>query len=64
MSRAMRIAILAGLLALTACAPNSLYASGQAWQRQACNKIDDAHSRTECLDAAGTSYEQYQLTRR
>lgn len=64
MSPALRMALLAGLVALSACSPNTLYASGQAWQRQACNKIDDAHSRTECLDAAGTSYEHYQLTRR
>lgn len=64
MSRGMQAAVLLGLMALTACTPRSLYGTGQIWQRQACNDMEDVRRRSECLASAGASYEQYQLTRR
>lgn len=64
MSRAVVTAVLMCLMALAACSPQSLYGTGQTWQRQACNDMEDVGRRSECLRAAGTTYEQYQLTRR
>lgn len=64
MSRVAKATVLVFLLGLGACSPKSLYAAGQAWQRQACNDIEELERRSECIEAAGTTFERYQLTRR
>ncbi len=45
---------------LQACSTQQAYGAGQAWQRQACNKIDDAQERARCMASASRSYEDYQ----
>lgn len=63
MSRNSRILVLLVFTALAACSPRALFDTGQAWQRQNCNAIEDARARTECLASASTSYEQYRRER-
>ena len=59
MSR-MRIAILLITSCLAACSSQSLYATGQEWQRQECRKIPDMAERARCEKSAATSYDRYQ----
>ena len=43
-----------------ACSSQQLYASGQAQQRNECDKIVDFQDRQKCMARANTSYETYQ----
>lgn len=52
------LAVLGGI-GLPACSSQQLYGTGQAWQRQECNKIIDAQERGRCLASASTSYDEY-----
>ena len=49
------------LLYLAACSRQQVYGIGQAWQRNACFKIDDVQERSRCLEAADCPYDQYKL---
>jgi hypothetical protein len=49
------------LLNLAACSSQQVYGIGQAWQRNACFKIDDAQERSRCLETAGCPYDQYKF---
>jgi hypothetical protein len=49
------------LLNLAACSTQQVYGVGQAWQRNACFKIDDAQERSRCLETADCPYGQYKL---
>ena len=44
---------------LQACSSQQLYGTGQAWQRQECNKMNDTQERGRCMASASTSYEEY-----
>ena len=44
---------------LAACTTQQLYGTGQAWQKQECNRIVDAQERGRCLASTNTSYEEY-----
>jgi hypothetical protein len=46
-------------LAASGCTPRLAYHSGQAWQRNECNKIIDVTERERCMSDANTSYEDY-----
>lgn len=48
------------LAALSGCTSQQLYASGQGWQKQECQKILDREQRMRCEHSAATSYERYQ----
>ena len=41
------------------CSTQQAYSAGQAWQRQECNKIQDAQERGRCMGSTQTSYEDY-----
>lgn len=47
------------LLCLAGCSSPQLYASGQGWQKQECQKMLDREQRTRCEQSAATSYERY-----
>jgi membrane protein DedA with SNARE-associated domain len=47
-------------IAATACSSQQLYASGQAQQRNECDKVVDFQERQRCMARANTSYETYQ----
>ena len=57
-ARAIAGALFLGTL-LQACSSQLAYGTGQAWQRQECNKINDAQERSRCMASASTSYEDY-----
>ena len=48
------------LLACAACSSQQTYGTGQAWQRNECNKIIDAQERQRCKANANTSHDTYQ----
>jgi hypothetical protein len=52
-------AILLSLAGLSACSSQQAYGTGQAWQRNECNKINDPQERSRCLAGTNTSYEDY-----
>jgi hypothetical protein len=45
--------------AVSGCSSQQLYGAGQAWQRQACSRLDDADERRRCMASASASYEAY-----
>ena len=47
-------------IAAVACSSQQLYASGQAQQRNECDKLVDFQERQRCMARANTSYETYQ----
>jgi hypothetical protein len=49
---------------LMACSTQQLYATGQQWQRNQCQKIDDRAQRTRCEDGVALSFDEYQAQRR
>ncbi|MBI5922186.1 MAG: hypothetical protein HY847_11155 [Betaproteobacteria bacterium] len=44
---------------LLGCSSQQLYNTGQAWQRNECNKVVDAQERNRCMGSTNTSYEDY-----
>jgi hypothetical protein len=54
------LTLLACALGCTACSSPQAYGTGQAWQRNECNKIIDAQERQRCMANANVSYETYQ----
>jgi hypothetical protein len=53
-------ALILAAIAATACSSQQLYASGQAQQRNECDKMVDFQERQRCMARANTSYETYQ----
>ncbi len=51
---------LVSAVAMAGCSSQQLYSSGQAWQRDKCNKINDSIERNKCLESARVSFEKYQ----
>jgi hypothetical protein len=47
------------LWALSACTTEQMYGSGQAWQRNQCNKMPDKADADRCAAGASTTYEAY-----
>jgi hypothetical protein len=54
------LAALAALCCAAGCSSQQAYGTGQAWQRNECQKIADAQRRSRCLESANQSYEDYQ----
>lgn len=52
-------AMAALLLTGTGCTTQQLYNTGQAWQRNECNRLMDQQERSRCLSSTSTSYEAY-----
>ena len=48
------------VLCLSGCSAQQLYANGQGWQKQECQKVLDREQRTRCEHSAATSFERYQ----
>ena len=48
------------VLGLAGCSSQQLYATGQGWQKQECQKMLDREQRTRCEQSAATSYARYQ----
>jgi len=46
-------------LALSACTPEQLYATGRNWQRQECAKLPDPQQRDRCYHEVDQPYETY-----
>ncbi len=46
-------------LALSGCAAQQIYQTGQSWQRNQCAKIIDQSQRAQCLSDTDTSYDHY-----
>lgn len=57
MTRPCAAALLCALIA--GCSTEQAYYSGQAWQRNECNRIPDQSERERCLSRLGTSYDEY-----
>ena len=47
------------LCALQACSAQQVYSTGQAWQKQECNKLMDAQERNRCMASTSMTYEDY-----
>jgi hypothetical protein len=45
---------------LPACTSQMAYESGQAWQRNACDKIIDMQERQRCMARVNLPYDRYQ----
>jgi hypothetical protein len=58
MSR-IAIALLIVLGAASACTSQQMYASGQGYQRNQCERLPDMGERQRCLEKANVSYEEY-----
>jgi hypothetical protein len=50
---------LAALLLLGSCSLQQVYGTGQQWQRNECQKINDRDERARCEKSTATSYEDY-----
>lgn len=57
------LACVAAATLTSACSSRQAYDSGQAWQRNECNRIADAQERQRCMNSASTSYDSYQRQR-
>ncbi len=44
---------------LQGCSARQLYDTGQAWQRNGCDKIPDAQEHRRCRASTGMSYDEY-----
>ncbi len=55
--RSLASAIVA--LATLGCSSQQLYGVGQAWQRQECNRVQDAQERQRCMQSTATSFDEY-----
>ena len=60
MSRLKTGTLFVGLCLIGACSTQQVYNTGQAWQRNECNKIIDTQERSRCQSSTSTSYEEYQ----
>ncbi len=49
-----------GLLLLAGCSAQQTYQAGQTWQRNECQKLNDAQARGRCLESASAAYDTYQ----
>jgi hypothetical protein len=47
-------------VALSACTSRMAYESGQAWQRNECNKLTDVQERQRCMARVNMPYDRYQ----
>lgn len=47
------------VLFLTSCSAQTLYRTGQAWQRNECNKSLDEKERAHCAASTSATYEEY-----
>ncbi|MDH3210544.1 MAG: hypothetical protein OEL91_09240 [Burkholderiaceae bacterium] len=45
---------------LAGCSSWRAYATGQAWQRNECNKLIDRQERQRCVAEVDATYEEYQ----
>ena len=54
------IALLACTLGCAACSSPQAYGTGQAWQRNECNKVIDTQERQRCMANVNVSYDSYQ----
>lgn len=54
--------VLALLLAasLAGCSSRQLHATGQQWQRNECERLQDAAERNRCIANSKSSYDDYQ----
>lgn len=52
-------AIAVSTLLVSGCTSQQLYATGQGWQRNECNKLLDQSERERCMRQADTSYDDY-----
>lgn len=63
-NRLRRFILAAALLPILAmiagCSTQQLYGTGQAWQRNECQRLVDQYERERCLSNANTSYDSYQ----
>ena len=50
----------AAMAGTVGCSSQQLYAGGQAWQRNECQRFQDAHERRRCTESAAISFEEYQ----
>ncbi|HYS56585.1 MAG TPA: hypothetical protein VEM34_00400 [Burkholderiales bacterium] len=46
-------------LSLSACTTEQAYYTGQAWQRNQCNKLPDKAEFDRCMSKTSTTYESY-----
>ena len=46
-------------LSLSACTAEQAYYTGQAWQRNQCNKLPDKAEFDRCMSGTNTTYESY-----
>jgi hypothetical protein len=44
---------------ISGCSSQQAYSTGQAYQRNECNKINDNAERARCMDAANKTFEEY-----
>jgi hypothetical protein len=49
----------ASIVGLSGCSSQQLYATGQEWKKNQCNKIIDMQERNRCMSSTDTSYEDY-----
>lgn len=47
-------------LLLAGCSSQQLYGAGQAWQRNECQRIQNAEERSRCMQSTARSYDEYQ----
>ena len=50
-------------LSLSACTTEQAYNTGQAWQRNQCNKLPDKAEFDRCVSKTDTTYESYKRQR-
>jgi hypothetical protein len=55
-----RVFSLLMLMLITGCSSQQAYSTGQAYQREQCNKINDNNERARCMEDANKSQEEYQ----
>ena len=60
MNRRILPLVLLGAVALSGCSSSLLYNTGQAWQRDQCQRIQDFQERSRCLAKAGMTQDEYQ----
>jgi len=64
LQRFILVAVLSAVSILTpGCSTQQLYGTGQAWQRNECQRLVDQYERERCLTNANTSYDTYQKQR-